>query len=96
MLDWPNVFVFLRVHSCLVSLDCVTLWTCKSLKGTQRDCESVYVAIAVVGLTMVTPQRTCEDWLDEGAIRWHYLVYLCRCGDGPLRPGVVQPGDTPH
>ena len=28
MVDWPNVFALLWMHSCLVSPDGVTLWTC--------------------------------------------------------------------
>ena len=52
----PIVFALLSVHSCRVSFGRATLWTCGSLKGTQRDCEVVCVAIAVVGLTMVTPE----------------------------------------
>ena len=53
------------------------------------------VAIAAVGPTVVTPEDR-GGLGNEGTIRWHFLVHLCRCGDGPLRPGVVQHGDTPH
>ena len=34
----PIVFALLCVHPCRVSLDRATVWTCGSLKGTQRDC----------------------------------------------------------
>ena len=43
----------------------------------------VYVAIAVVGATMVTPAGR-EARGKEGTIRLCFLVYLRRCGDGPL------------
>ena len=33
---------------------------------------------------------------NEGTIRLYMVVHLCRGGDGPLRPMVVQHGDTPH
>ena len=33
----PSVFALLWLHSCLVSPDGVTLWTCGSPKGTQHD-----------------------------------------------------------
>ena len=33
----PNVVALLWLHSCLVSSDRVTLWTCGSPKGTQHD-----------------------------------------------------------
>ena len=49
--------------------------------GAARLC----VAIAAVGPTMVTPEDR-GGLLNEGAIRWYFLVYLCRCGDRLLRP----------
>ena len=52
----PIAFALLWVHSCRVSFGRASLWTCGSLQGTQRDCEVVCVAIAVVGPTMVTPE----------------------------------------
>ena len=48
-----------------------------------RGC--VCVAVAVVRPTMVTPEGR-EVWEDEGASWSYFLVYLRRCGDGPLRP----------
>ena len=39
MVDWsPIVLALLWVHSCRVSFDRASLWTCGLLKGTQRDC----------------------------------------------------------
>ena len=55
----------------------------------QWFCEVVCVAIAVVVPTMVTPEDR-GGLMDEGAIRSHSLVYLCRCGDRRLH------GDTPQ
>ena len=48
--------------------------------GSARLC----VGLAVVGPTLVTPEcREAPE--DEGTIRLYVLVYLCRCGDRPLR-----------
>ena len=39
----PIAFALLWVHSCRVSFDRAVLWTCGSLKGTQRDCVELCV-----------------------------------------------------
>ena len=51
----------------------------------QWSCEVVCVAIAAVAPTMVTPEDR-GGLVDEGAMQWYSLVYVCRCGDRPLRP----------
>ena len=58
--------------------------------GSVRLC----VAIAVVGPQWL-PQRVGEARGDDGTSWLYFFVYLRRCGDGHLRPRVVQHGDTP-
>ena len=72
-----NVFALLWLHSCLVSFDCVSLWTCGSQKGTQHDdpwlCVCVCVVCALPRGVDVDRGRACPHRRDVGA--W----YTARC-----------------
>ena len=71
----PNVLALLWLHPCRASFDRVTLWTCGSLKGTQRD----YLGCVVVGVCAsprvvgVDRRRACTHRRDVGP--W----YTARC-----------------
>ena len=68
-----GVFALLWVHSCLVSPDGVTLWTCGSPKGTQHDgpgsvwCLCIALGVGVDRRRACPHRRDVRPWCTAGA-----------------------------
>ena len=75
----PHVFALLWFHPSWVSFDRVTLWTCGSPKGTQRDCS---------GCVCVVFTHRLAVWVSVDVGHAH-TVAMCGCGVRPDVSGVA-------